>query len=589
MSNAIKAGFVATMTLKLTWRARWQLVPIIIIGVTIIAKPALILAFTTALILGYVFVLKKELIQPFRVSQKEAEVLSIVTGVSSVWSLLSEPLAIGWPVLVFTTSPFIAAWCWSRRIRVPWWSLRWWQLRSRWAALAVKPGAFCGSRIVHGSYQRHAGATSFDVTLAVGVHPDAISENDRLMVETQLTKWRGATSFTTGETTRTVSITICPPVEHLSESVTPTLEPRTDPTEPAVIGTTATGGQLAIDVTMPGGVRHGIIAGATGGGKSHALDLVVRELATTDQIMIIDGGQGSSLSPQLAHATAIATTPEQWLAMIQSVHRISEARRYIDGLDEVTAWNPQRWSPVTLVIDEAPAVAAALTAGAGRLVLDIMRQGRKHGVRVIQVSQDIKHRDLVGGGKDVREQVQAAGFTLLLRPTKSTIEEQGNIPPGLLSALDGTDPNKAGYTMSAIGTRWAKTLGLTHEKEGVTTTQCLPLGDDEQLLMAAPWGSWEQSHRASHEKSGVSRETPPETHETGWSGQESQPKSHTPETETHHPHTRVRAPETPPENETPQEAINRAMGEGCETVAEIMAATGLSRATVYRHRRKQPA
>ena len=176
----------------------------------------------------------------------------------------------------------------------------------------------------------------------------------------------------------------------------------------AVIGPFADGQPARLRFWVPrDGTRHGLVAGASGAGKSVLLDMIVW-LALTSPVpvvpVILDPQNGQSL-PHWRGLVPYASGVGECLAFLEGIHA-AMMRRSAD-LSEMT-WTDEHGVtsrglsffdpaitglPVILVIiDEAPVMLAAngyakLAAEAIRLTGDIAKLGRKTGVSLWPVAQ----------------------------------------------------------------------------------------------------------------------------------------------------------------------------------------------------------
>lgn len=175
-----------------------------------------------------------------------------------------------------------------------------------------------------------------------------------------------------------------------------------------VIGRFADGQDAHVRLWVPrDGTRHGLIAGATGSGKSYALDLLIRLAVASGRVVpvVLDPQEGQSLPAwrgKVLYAAGVAECMKVLvgihLAMFTRSRRLAqelwadESGHQMRGMDffdpEVTGL------PVILVIaDEFPLLLTSTkqTAKRGALALsiasDIAKLGRKTGVSLWPVAQ----------------------------------------------------------------------------------------------------------------------------------------------------------------------------------------------------------
>lgn len=150
------------------------------------------------------------------------------------------------------------------------------------------------------------------------------------------------------------------------------------------------------------GIRHGLIAGATGAGKTYLLDLIIRIALTTGFILpvVLDPQEGQSL-PQWRKHLLYASGVEECMAMLYGLQAgMLDRSRYLSSL----VWDDEGHQtegmdfydheltglPLILVIgDEHPVLLTDRKHGpeAIRLTADIGKRGRKTGVSLWPVAQ----------------------------------------------------------------------------------------------------------------------------------------------------------------------------------------------------------
>ena len=155
------------------------------------------------------------------------------------------------------------------------------------------------------------------------------------------------------------------------------------------------------------GTRHGLIAGATGAGKSALLDLICY-LAVTSKVpivpIILDPQNGQSL-PQWQDKVLYAAGVDECLAMLRGIHAgLLSRSRYLARMTWTDrSGHTNRGLPfydhdltglpiILIIIDEAPVMLTAngnfkLAAEAIRLIGEIAKLGRKTGVSLWPVAQ----------------------------------------------------------------------------------------------------------------------------------------------------------------------------------------------------------
>jgi len=166
------------------------------------------------------------------------------------------------------------------------------------------------------------------------------------------------------------------------------------------------------------GVLHRLISGTSGAGKSRAVRPLVLPWAVSGHGVVIfcDGGSGASC-PDLEDASKVyAIAPDEWRRAIRGAYAIFELRKARRGRAKMTRFTAGSDVDlaVILVLDEAGFINRAISAREEEMVLDMLQQGRKFGICVIQSVQDAMGDEVIGGrkGKDL---CGAAGGVVALR------------------------------------------------------------------------------------------------------------------------------------------------------------------------------
>ena len=175
------------------------------------------------------------------------------------------------------------------------------------------------------------------------------------------------------------------------------------------LAVTGDGSVIPIPLFREDGVRHGMISGTTGVGKSVTSVSVLTPgvKAGIEVILYLDGKRGTSAPYLRPIIGKYARMDEQWPILIEIAYRIMKARenrRGALGLDQFHVWEDD--DPIiTVFIDEPNSVnhSSFFKAKHVRMVLEILEHGRALGVRLIQCGQSPAGEDLIGG-------VQARGL-----------------------------------------------------------------------------------------------------------------------------------------------------------------------------------
>lgn len=189
------------------------------------------------------------------------------------------------------------------------------------------------------------------------------------------------------------------------------------------------GREIESHVWNQDGVEHFLIAGATGGGKSVTTStmLLPGPLAGREVVVYVDGGGGSSNGAVVGACDWYATDREEWVEAIRATWRVLKARKASRAKLGLSRWRGrlEQVPVVTLLLEEASTLLGELaterSAGGNPKrtlvddVLEILREGRKLGVRVGQVVQDPMGEDCWGGRKG-RGLIAGGGMVVAHRP-----------------------------------------------------------------------------------------------------------------------------------------------------------------------------
>jgi hypothetical protein len=185
------------------------------------------------------------------------------------------------------------------------------------------------------------------------------------------------------------------------------------------VAATPAGGQIDIRIWNDTGVEHGMITGTSDAGKSStSAACVLPGIAERRKVVLwVDGKRGTSV-PYMSKAFArYAISPKQWMAAIEIAYKVMVARQVRRGKAGLSEWTTLKESDpiLTLWIDEATAVNAAITSRHVRMVCEIAEHGRALGVNLVQVSQSPR-ADKIIGGVPVRDLMAGNGFVIAHRP-----------------------------------------------------------------------------------------------------------------------------------------------------------------------------
>lgn len=277
------------------------------------------------------------------------------------------------------------------------------------------PTPLVGSVIVPESVaEPHPGTMVLRVQLAAGVHAEtATGDEVRRHLERALPGLgHGMVRVdTVREDVSLVQVTISGG-RHLERVEAPWLGPVLDEDGSIDLAVTQAGESVRVHLHNDAGVEHAAIFGTTGGGKSNTLVTFILPgvVAHREVLWYVDGGDGTSAAHLAGAADWWAVSGiEETCAVIDAAYAVLKARKARRAKTGRSSWRGAAESdPVlTLVLDEAPTLVTALkelekkkrAVGWTDKVLELLREGRKLGVRVVQLSQDPMGDDLIGGRK----------------------------------------------------------------------------------------------------------------------------------------------------------------------------------------------
>jgi hypothetical protein len=418
---------------RAAWRYRWQLAPVagavgVLAAATLTPAAALVTCAGLAGIAGAAWrwaAAGSAIRGRMLLSVLERRCLAGWAAAAAAWSLwAATPLPGGgspWLLAAGTAYPAVR-WGRSRRVRPvhrlsP--SAR--AVVDRWTeAVALRgPGPLQGSRIIRSTMREPAeGAYTFTVQLAPGVHgKDAATDAGRRGVEVELRLPVDTAALAPDRDDASRMHVTLTPSRHLETAPPEWESPELADDGTMPIADTPDGVRVPIAIYNEDGVEHLFIVGTSGAGKSSTTATIALPgpAAGIETLWYVDGKEGGS-APYLAPAIDwYAITPEQWGQVIDATHAVlNERKRRRAGKHR---WHtPTETDPVlTVLIDEATTVANRLSSARHGKVLELLREGRTLGVRVIQVAQDPMGTDLLGGRK-ARDLMVGNGAMLAHRP-----------------------------------------------------------------------------------------------------------------------------------------------------------------------------
>jgi len=135
--------------------------------------------------------------------------------------------------------------------------------------------------------------------------------------------------------------------------------------------------------------RHGLAGGATGGGKSGWLNVLMGNLAACRDVVIwaIDMKKGMELGPWARCIDRLATTPEEARALLDDAVAIVEARAALLAARGQRVWEPSPDMPALITLIDEYAELVDDAPGAVKDADSIARRGRAVAVNLIAATQ----------------------------------------------------------------------------------------------------------------------------------------------------------------------------------------------------------
>ena len=135
--------------------------------------------------------------------------------------------------------------------------------------------------------------------------------------------------------------------------------------------------------------RHGLSGGATGGGKSGWLNVLIGNLAACRDVVIwaIDMKKGMELGPWAPCIDRLATTPDEARALLADAIAILEARAALLAARGQRVWEPSPDMPALIILIDEYAELVDDAPGAVKDADSIARRGRAVAVNLIAATQ----------------------------------------------------------------------------------------------------------------------------------------------------------------------------------------------------------
>ena len=135
--------------------------------------------------------------------------------------------------------------------------------------------------------------------------------------------------------------------------------------------------------------RHGLAGGATGGGKSGWLNVLMGNLVACPNVVIwgIDLKKGMELGPWAPCIDRLATTPEEARALLADAVAILEARAALLAARGQRVWEPSPDMPALIILIDEYAELVDDAPGAVKHADSVARRGRAVAVNLIAATQ----------------------------------------------------------------------------------------------------------------------------------------------------------------------------------------------------------
>jgi FtsK/SpoIIIE family len=202
--------------------------------------------------------------------------------------------------------------------------------------------------------------------------------------------------------------------------------------------------------------RHGLAGGATGGGKSGWLNVLIGNLVACTDVVIwgIDLKRGMELGPWAACIDRLATTPEEARAQLADAVAILEARAELLAERGQRVWEPSPQMPALIILIDEYAELVDDAPDAIRHADSVARRGRAVAVNLIAATQRPTQKAMGQGA--VRSQMDVrVCFRVRERKDVDLILGQGMLAAGwnahalnapgkfLISAAEHDTPRRA--------------------------------------------------------------------------------------------------------------------------------------------------
>lgn len=455
-----------------SWRNRWNLTPAVASALAMsTASTEPMLALTALMAVGGGSALMPDEIKGRKfLSTRERQITAAWAAGGFVWTLGTLPGFWGLDptgVAIFggLTGVQALAWCASRRIRGEGWkaqllglfgigaggkggaaepklSQKALDLLETWAQAMTNfnaPEKLLNSQIVPDSMREpNKGTIAFTVELRDTVHAeDAVGDELRKTLERQMRLGVDSVNLAVNPNdSGQIKVTIVHDREALKINTawTGELSYLEDGSTALPLAITPDGVEIDSFLNNRDGIEHMFITGAIGTGKSNTVSTAILPgvYARHEVVFYVDGGEGSSASHLAGAADWWADSAEAGRAAIAAAYMVTKARKRRRAKQGLSRWKGPKGEKdpaLTLVLEEGTTIVgwlgnAGLPINDGKhitfqdMVKEIKREGRKLGCRVIQLTQDAKGTDAVGG-REARDLAMSGGTVVAHRATGS--------------------------------------------------------------------------------------------------------------------------------------------------------------------------
>lgn len=426
------------------WRHRWQLAPFLV--TVLMATGAALSPVATGFWMLAIAVGAQVTAQhgPDRIagrawlSRRERSLVSYWAVGGCAWSLLTAlgwwpSIGMGWlPMACFTGAP-IGLYLHGRRTRgddaedEDGLSPQAKALIEAWPYTIglTGPDPLRGSRIVASTMTEPAdGAYAFSVELGHGVHGEqATGEELRRYLERALHLPVKTVSLAVDRDDSARIKIAMTPSRHLEGKPVAWPGPILNADGTIDLADAPDGSAVRVALHNEDGVEHFATFGASGVGKSHTVlaMLLPGVMARREVVIYLDGGQGTSVGHIAGACDWYVTNPAHFGVAIRVVHKVMRARKARRARVGLSRWmGAEETDPIiTLMAEESTTVLGEISRAEAEMFAEVLREGRKLGVRAAQSTQDPLGDGLIGGRK-ARGQMGGAGSLIGHRPGDGT-------------------------------------------------------------------------------------------------------------------------------------------------------------------------